>query len=479
MLSMNSIEWLEFLAACHLSGYIAATVNFRFASAEIAYILKDSSPKILIFEEQYTQSVAAIKAELSGIEHFICIGQAPSWATSYEAVVDSQCVDREPGDYAPDDYAHLIYTSGTTGKPKGALRTQACDYILAQLVAGEFGASADDRILLVMPFFHIGAIAVMTALFLVGGCVVLRRRFQPAEALQALAEHRITICLFAPTMLQALLEIPDIRSYDLSNLRLLCYSAAPMPPALLRRGMELLGSIFIAMYGGTEMGPATTLRKNYHVLGGSAYEQRRLTSVGQPFRGVQLCVMDEHGTACGPNQIGEIAVRGPTVMSAYWNNHAATIEAMRDGWYRTGDVGLLDELGFVYLIDRKKDVIISGGENVYCREVEDTIMEAEGIADAAVIGIPDAKWGEAVKAVVIRAPAARIDEQELIAHCRARIAHYKVPRSITFVAELPRLASGKVSKVALRNRYSAAPAADLTASKSGIDAAFQAERRSE
>jgi acyl-CoA synthetase (AMP-forming)/AMP-acid ligase II len=255
----------------------------------------------------------------------------------------------------------------------------------------------------------------------------------------------------APTMVQAMLDVPGIESFDLSSLHTICYSAAPMAVPLLRRGIKLLGPVFLQLYGMTE-GGGTTLHKRQHKPDGTPEELKRLGSIGQAAPNVDVRIVDDEGRPLPVNQTGEIATRTATHMAGYWNNSAATIADLRDGWYHTGDLGYLDEHGFLYLVDRKKDLIISGAENVYSREVEEAVSAHPAVQDVAVIGVKDDYWGEIVRAVVVRAKGSDLTADELIEHCRTLIASYKKPKSVVFVEELPRLASGKINKVALRQQ---------------------------
>jgi acyl-CoA synthetase (AMP-forming)/AMP-acid ligase II len=455
MLAMNGPHWFEYYAACHLSGFIAATINFRLAAPEIEWIVKDGGSRVLIFEAQYTEAVGAIRAALTGVEHFICIGPAPPWAQSYDELLDAGSEEGAPSRPMPADIAHLIYTSGTTGRPKGVARPHSAEVVIGRGISGVMAMPPDVRMLLMMPMFHIGALAEALGALYVGGAVVLQRAFAPLDVLRTMQEQRVTMTHMAPVMVQQVLDHPDIGRYDLSSLKLLCYAAAPMPVTLLRKGIGMLGPIFMDQYGGTEMGPGTALAMHRHVLEGAEDEVRRLNSVGQAFPETEFRVLDGNDRDCPPNVPGEICARGPSVMAYYWNNSNATQDAFIDGWYRSGDIGYLDEQGFLFLVDRKKDMIISGGENIYCREVEEALMEHGSLVDVAVIGVPDEKWGEAVKAIAICKPGAQVDEAALIAFCATRIARYKRPKSVVFVDELPRLPSGKVRKNVLREQYGA------------------------
>ena len=276
--------------------------------------------------------------------------------------------------------------------------------------------------------------------------------FDAREVLDTVQRERITQLHLAPTLLQAVLDLPDNDRFDLSSLRTINYAAAPMPLPTLRRAIKRFGAILINGYGQTE-GAGTTLRKHYHRPDGTEQDVKRLSSVGQAVLDTQIRIAGPRDEELPNGEVGEICIKSPQNMVGYWNNSAATVETLRGGWLHTGDLGFVDEDGFVYLVDRKKDMIISGGENVYSREVEEALMAHAAVADAAVIGVPDRKWGEAVKGIVVLKPQHSVTPAELIAHCRTLIAGYKCPKSIDFVPQLPRLPSGKVNKIALRGEY--------------------------
>ncbi|MDB5968491.1 MAG: AMP-dependent synthetase and ligase [Hydrocarboniphaga sp.] len=459
MLAMNRHEWFEVYGACHLSAFIVATVNFRLAPPEVAYILGDCSPRVLIFEEQYAPMIEALRAELPGIEHYVCIGAKPDWAHDYDVFLDSGASEPIAVIPRPDDYATLIYTSGTTGRPKGVLKTQLQNMVGYQRNVIVMAMQAHDRLLLQMPLFHVGATSLAFGAFCAGASVVLHRQFDPAQTLQTLQDERITMGHMAPTMLQSMMDLPQIDDYELSSLRIVNCAAAGMPVTLLRRAVKKFGRIFLNSYGATESS-GSILYPHQHHLEGSEAELRRLGSVGEPFPDSELRIVDDNGKDLPAGVPGEVIMRTQGTMAGYWNNHAATLDAIRDGWYYSGDVGYFDDHGFLYLVDRKKDMIISGGENIYCREVEEALLEHGSLADVAVFGVADAHWGEAVKAVAIRKPGASVTAEELIDFCATRIARYKRPKSVDFAAELPRLPSGKVSKVVLRNLYKARTAAE-------------------
>ena len=452
VLSRNALEICEVYAAGELAGTTTATVNFRFAGPEISYVLRDSAPKAVVFEQEFAEVIGAMRAGLDSVAHFICIGGALHWAEDYESVVASGDPLLPLAAPAEADTAYLIYTSGTTGRPKGCMLGQHASARTAEIINGVMRAGQADRTLLMMPMFHVGAKAIQLGQHWRGGTVVLHREFNAGAILRTTQDERITITHMAPTMIQLLLDHPGIRDFDLSSLRLIVYSAAAMPNALLRRGLDLLGPVFLQMYGQTE-GTGTMLTVEDHRPDGDARDRRRLQSIGIPFSGIQVRVVDDAGVDCAADTPGEILLGGPTLMQGYWNNSVATAATVREGWLYTGDVGKLDEDGFVYLVDRKKDMIVSGGENIYSREVEEALYQHAAVANAAVIGVPDEKWGEAVCAVVELRPGAQTTQAELVAHCRTLIASYKRPQRVIFVDELPKLASGKINKLEIRKTH--------------------------
>jgi acyl-CoA synthetase (AMP-forming)/AMP-acid ligase II len=452
ILAMNCSEYLEVLNACYIAGYIAGTVNFRLAQPEIKFILGDSAPRVLIFEEQYAGMVDALRGQLPSIEHYICIGAAPTWAADYETALRCGDVQGPPIRAREQDAANLIYTSGTTGRPKGVVHGHPCELAQAQEMAMMLDMRPNGRILEVMPYFHVGAQSSGSGALWRGASVFIHRSFDPAAVLRTVAAERITALHLVPLMVQALLDVPELERYDVSSVETIMYAAAPMPVPVLRKALRIFGPIFVNSWGQTE-GTGTFLPKHMHKPDGTEAEVKLLGSIGQMRQGGELRIVDEAGSDCAVGEPGELILRAQSMMSCYWNNSAATAETLRDGWLHTGDMGYFDERGFVFLVDRKKDMIISGGENIYSQEVEQALAEHPAVANAAVIGVPDPKWGESVKAIVVLKPGAEVSADELIVHCTALIASYKRPRFVEFVRELPVLPSGKISKVALRELY--------------------------
>lgn len=454
VLSMNCLEYLEAYGACEVSGFIITTVNYRLAAPEMLAILTDAAPKVLIFESRYLALVDQLRTGLPDVDCYVCIGgSAPVWALDYESLIDSGSPAGPPIRPRASQVAHLIYTSGTTGRPKGCMLGHRQLVDKAQLHAGDMDPRPDDKLLIVMPLFHVGARGVVGAAQWRGAAIYLLRSFEPERYLNALAEQGITMAHLAPTMVKDVLDHELVYTLDLSRLRLICYSAAPMPLPTLRRGLELLGPVFHQSYGQTE-GMVSSLLRSQHLPDGNETEKGWLLSVGQPYPRTEVRIVDDDGNPVAIGSVGEITYRGPFTFSGYWNDSVSTLATIRDGWVHSGDIGRLDDGGFLYIVDRKKDMIVSGGENIYSRDVEDALLKHEFISEAAVIGVPDERWGEAVHAYLVCAAQRALTQEDVIEHCRSLIASYKRPRSATFVEALPRTANGKVDKRALRLRHS-------------------------
>lgn len=453
MLAMNSIEYFEFYGACEFAGFMATTVNYRLAIPEMRGILASAAPTAFLFEAQYTEAVAQLREHLPTVRTWICLGgPCPDWAEDYDVVLAGASVADLGFRADEDDIAHLIFTSGTTGNPKGCMLAHRDCVNKAQMHAAEMGISPADRVLLVMPYFHVGAKGVQSGATWRAATVLVHRTFEPSRVLDTIEQERVSILHLAPTMVQSLLEQPGIERRDLSSVRVVCYSAAPMPINVLRKGLTLMGDVFHQVYGQTE-GAVSALLRSQHRPEGSERERRRLQSVGQPLIGTEVRLLDDEGTEVPTGEPGEIVYRGGVMFRGYWNDMAATLQTLRGGWVHSGDIGRFDDDGFLYIVDRKKDMVISGGENIYSREVEQALVQHADVLEAAIIGVADSEWGESVRAVVVRREGARVTEEELIGHCKTLIASYKKPRSVIFVQELPKTNNGKIDKNRLRILY--------------------------
>ncbi|MCW2623107.1 MAG: putative fatty-acid--CoA ligase [Frankiales bacterium] len=446
LLGRNSIEYGEVLAAGRLSGTVVATVNFRLAPPEVAYVLGDIAPAVVIADAEY---VPMLRALPEPPELIVSIGG------DYEQVL---ATGRPALPYVstPEDIAHLIYTSGTTGKPKGCILGQRETRRMAQVLNDEMRSGCDDRILLVMPLFHVGAMAMDLGIHARGGTSVLHRQFDTAEALTAIEHERITMLHLAPPLLQQLLDTAEASaSAALTGVQTVVYSAAPMTSATLRQAMAAMpGAGMLNLYGQTEVITSGLPREMHRTAGSEADIARRLGSVGFPYPDVDVRIVDEEGRPCPTGSPGEIIVRTEAVTRGYWNDGPATTEALRDGWFHTGDVGTFDHEGLLHLVDRLKDVVNTGGEKVYSREVEEAVLSHPSVSQVAVIGVPDRAWGESVCAVVVAAHGSSPDLEELAGHVRTQLARYKAPRRLVVVAELPLLPTGKIDKKRLRAELS-------------------------
>lgn len=461
VLARNGPAQVQGFGACEVSGLVGVAVNFRLAPPEIAFILADSGARALIFDAEFAPQVAAIAGDFPDLR-LIAAGGAADGAEPLEPLAAG------PGDApvapAPDDLAYLIYTSGTTGRPKGVMLDHRSQVALAEEVVTAGGVTQADSVLLVMPLYHIGAKSKQLGYALAGATCHLARQFDARQTLGRLTAERITATHLAPIMVQMLLDACENAPADLAALRNLYYASAPMPLPVLRRAVAAFGPVMVQFYGLTETGVSSVLQAHQHVLDGPAEATARLGSAGQATFRSRIRVVRPDGSDAAPGEPGEILLGGPTIMRGYWNRPEATAATLRDGWVHSGDVGVLDREGFLTIVDRIKDVIITGGENVYPREVEEALLAHPAVDQAAVIGEPDPRWGEAVSAFVVPGPGAAPDPAELIRHCQTLIASYKKPRRIRIVAALPRLANGKVDKKVLRAEAEAesAPAGAAT-----------------
>jgi long-chain acyl-CoA synthetase len=458
ILAYNSLQFVESIFACAKAGLIFVPVNFRLSLEEMKYILNDSTPTTLIFGAEFSDAVSVLKESFH--LNFISIGEDLGWARGYESLVKSGS-PAEPPDtqVSEEDPAEIFYTSGTTGLAKGVVHTHRARLrgALNCVIDGEL--NFDDIYLLNVPALcHAAGWIWVLANSLVGGSVVISklRGFNPEVILKTVEECSVTNLQMVPLTIMELIEFPDTTKYNLSSLRMIFYATAPMPVAPLRKALSIFGNIFMQPYGLTESGPnVTCLRKKQHNIEGLSDEvaAKRLLSCGRPCCGVYVKLVDESGREVPPHTVGEIAVKSTDVMKCYWNNEEETQKTLREGWLYTGDLATYDEEHFLYLVDRKKDMIISGGLNIYPAEVERVIHDHHAVAQCAVIGVPDERWGEAVKALIVLRREGRASEKEIIEFCRKSLASYKKPKSVEFVGELPRNPQGKILKKVLREKY--------------------------
>ena len=449
VLSRNSVEFGEVMAATHLSGIIMATVNFRLSPGEMRDVLQRVSPSIVFCSDEFASVLTELAPQLPFAPLLVSVGgSGHTGMVDFEEFVAGGDGGQLPFAARPDDIACLLFTSGTTGASKCCMLGQREQRRVAFTMNVEMRSGSSDRGLINMPMFHVGAMAIIGGLHARGGSVVLQRQFDAAEAVRLIPDERITLLHLAPVMLRALLdEVTDAQA--LENLRTVIYAAAPMTVSTLKRALSLLPRAgFLNLYGQTEAIVSGLPRELHDVDAPEAADALR--SVGFPFPGVRVRIIGDDDRDVSLGAAGEIVVRSGSLFRGYWDDPAATLTTLRDGWCHTGDIGRFDHRGLLYLVDRKKDIIITGGENVYSPEVEEVLVELDGVEACAVVGAPDEKWGEAVCAVVVPTPGATVTLETVQNFVRSRIAAYKVPRRLVLVDELPVLASGKVDKKRLR-----------------------------
>jgi len=442
--------FFEVLFGIAKAGGVFTPVNWRLAPPEIAYVVNDARSPVLFVGPDFADAVRHVERELESVRQVVHFGEARDGWLAYGSFRDGAPDDDPRADGAEDDTAWQLYTSGTTGHPKGAEITHRnlCEVISVGVVG--FGAVASgDTALVCMPLYHIGGSGYALCMFFGGARLLVMREPEPGTILRLIGEQSVTHGFFVPALLNFLLQHPSAATADFSSLRAVLYGASPIPEDLLKEAIERFGCDFIQAYGLTETtGAVVLLPPEDHVPGSP-----RLRACGLPIFGSEIRIVGADGSECAPGEVGEIAIRGPMVMKGYWNRPEATAQAIRDGWFHSGDAGYRDADGYLYIHDRVKDMIVSGGENVYPAEVESVLFAHPDVADVAVIGVPDERWGETVKAVVVRAPGSSPSEAELIDFCRDKLAGYKRPRSVDFVDALPRNPTGKVLKRELRRPY--------------------------
>jgi long-chain acyl-CoA synthetase len=457
MLSWNRLEYPEVFGAAMKGGFVLAHFNPRLQAEELTHVMNDSEARVVFLGPEFVKVIDRIHKQLSKTESFLAFGDAEGRMVTYGEMVESQSREEPEPMVNEEDPLTIFYTSGTTGIPRGAIYTHKQKMENACTKALDLGVEFGDRHLVVLPMFHIGGDSHIWPFFLMGGCNVIMPRpsFDPAGALQAIAEEQITDVHIVPTQLISLLNLPDIEQYDLHRLKRIWYAASPMPTEVLKRGLSVFGPIFMQGYGQTESGPDVTFlnKANHRDAMGSTEAQSVLASCGQPCIRVHVRIVDEAGRDVEAGKIGEIIVKSKRIMTGYWRKPDETKETIRDGWLYTGDMGYYDEKGFIYIADRKKDMIITGGANVYPREVEDVLYRHPAVKEAAVIGVPDPYWVERVHALVILKENAQATEDDIISFCKECIAHYKAPKGVEFVGSLPKNPQGKILKKELRAKY--------------------------
>jgi acyl-CoA synthetase (AMP-forming)/AMP-acid ligase II len=458
ILSENVVEYVDAYYGVPQAGMALVFLNYRLNPDELAWILDDAAARVLLVHADYLERMLAVRAEWPRVAHIVVFGGVASAGVAgivgYDELVAS--VGEQPAEARrpdEDEVAWQLYTSGTTGRPKGAMLTHRSLITALHNAAMAYDVKADDRSMLCFPMCHVAGYLV-TLNHMAGASVLLMRAYDPETFMRLVDEHGITSTGLAPTMMTMLLQHPRIGDHDLSTLRSIGYGAAAMPVEVLKAAIDRFGPVVWSGFGMTELGGnVLTHPISAHVRAVNGEEQL-LAACGLPMAFAVARVVDEDIVELAPGEIGEIIIKGDQLLRGYWNRPEATEEAFRGGWFHTGDMAYRDAEGFFYIVDRKKDMIITGGENVYSREVEEVLYALPAVSEAAVIGLPDPVWGEKVTAVVVLRPGEAASPQEIMHACRGRLAGFKTPKDIRFVDELPKNVSGKILKRELREQFS-------------------------
>ncbi|HXG66491.1 MAG TPA: long-chain-fatty-acid--CoA ligase [Blastocatellia bacterium] len=454
ILSLNNRRFFELYYGVPQLGAAVVPINFRIPPAEIKYILDHSGARALAVDDALAPAIDALRPGLA-VEHYISIGEhRREGYLDYEELLAGDSPEFDAPAVGEDDLLGLFYTSGTTAEPKGVMLTHG--NMLANIAHSEpfWEHQQTDIYLHAAPMFHLADGAAVFSNTAHGHTQVFIARFDPQLVLETIERDRVTTMVLVPTMINFLLQHPGLATFDLSSLRQITYGASPIAPDLLRRAMDAFKCRFTQGYGLTEASPLlTVLPAEDHIIKDEK-GLRRLASCGKPVPGVEVRVVNDDGADVKPGEVGEVIARGPNIMLGYWRRPADTENALRDGWLYTGDLATIDEDGYLYLVDRKKDMIVTGGENVFSTEVEAALYAHPAIKEAAVIAIPDPQWGEAVHACIALRDGHTLTLEELTEFCRDRLANYKIPRSVEFIAgELPKGGTGKILKKQLRERH--------------------------
>lgn len=453
--SLNDpVAWTCVLGAWR-AGLAWVPINPRSSLADNAQLLDAFDCEVLFFQQAFWSAIESILPRLPQLKLLVCIDGEAGSAISLETLIAGQPETPPAIDYAMDDVVAVQPTGGTTGAPKGVMNTHRSMQTLVAhtMLACHYGAGDTPVFLAAAPMTHSAGLASLPCTAR-GGTTVILKQIDPAGLCDAIARHRVSEIFLPPTVIYALLSLPDIRTRDFSSLRYFLYGASPMSVEKLREAISVFGPVMTEFYGQTEcLGTISIMRPEEHFVNGQVADDLRLSSCGRVSPLVRLAILDDNRKPCATGVAGEICVTGDLLMKGYYKAPEKTAETIIDGWLHTGDIGHLDADGFLHITDRKKDMIITGGFNVYPSEVEQVLWSHPAVQDCAVIGVPDAKWGEAVKAVVELKPGHTVEADELIAQCKSRLGSVQAPKSIDFVASLPRSPNGKVLKKDIRAPY--------------------------
>jgi len=452
ILSLNSDRYYQAIFAIPWARCAMVPLNTRWALPENNYAVTDSGLRVLLFDDAFVEQAQALLQEVETLSIAVYMGdeQCPSWAQSLTALIADNAPAPMP-ELDANSMAGIFYTGGTTGFPKGVMQSHRAIWASAMGALPVFGMNSKTIYLHAAPMFHMADFAGSMGATLSGGSNVIIRAFEPELVLNTFGNDRVTHALLVPAMIKMMLNHPALSATDVTSVEVVMYGASPMPAATLETFMQHWPTVgLVQAYGQTELAPIVTVLSSEDHQPGS----EKLKSAGQPTAVSELRIVDEQREDCATGVSGEVVVRGPHTMIGYWNKPEETQHALQDGWVYTGDAGYLDTQGYLFIVDRVKDMVVTGGENVFTTEVENAVISHEAVQDVAVIGIPDEEWGEAVHAIVILHAGQSVSAEAIVDHCRGRIAGYKLPKGITFRAEpLPLSGAGKVLKTQLRKPY--------------------------
>lgn len=443
LLALNEPEYYDLYFGLGKIGAVLVPVNYRLAGPEIQFILSDCSPNVFVFGKEYKEVVDSIRDQIPAKALIAISDDPPEWAKSYETLIGNSSVQEPEIRGGDDDTLTILYTSGTTGRPKGAELTHNYYYWNSVNLMSTLGNLGDTN-LTALPLFHIGALAGPPWVVHTGGRMVLLRSLDPQRFLELIEEEKVSGFGSVPALLDILKWVPNFEKYDWSSVKIILVYAAPVPVTLIKE-YAAAGIQVRQLYGLTEGNTATVLDPENALA--------KAGSCGKPFFHTEVRVIDEEGKDVGPEDKGEVLLRMPNMMKGYWNRPEDTANTIKDGWLYTGDIGKMDREGFLYILDRKKDMIISGGENIYPAEIEDALLHHPKIADVGVIGYTHEKWGEAVKAIIVVKPGETLSEKELIEWCQGKIGRFKIPKAVIFTDAIPRTPTGKILKRVLREQF--------------------------
>ena len=446
VLLYNCHPYIEIFFALSKIGAILVPLNWRLAGPELEFIIRDSGSRILIFEPEFEEMLTSLRPNLKLTNgHYISVGSpCPDWARDYEkSLLENPVHDPSLEVSVGDEDPHiLMYTSGTTGIPKGAILSHRKTFFNVLNAAMVYNLTSKDIMIISRPMFHSGGLLVESApLLYKGGTLIVRKRFRPHEILETVQKYKVTVLELAATVYQFLLQECDLTQYDLSSIRCYFTGGERIPVAMIKEYLKK-GIVISQIFGQTEASTITFLSPEK--------AESKIGSVGLPVFHGEVRIVDKEGKDVKPEEVGEIIIKGPTLMSGYWNRPDLTAGTIREGWLYTGDLARMDEEGYVYIVDREKDMYISGGENVYPAEIEKVFFAHSKIFDVAVVGVPDAKWGEVGKAFIVLKPGETMTEEEALKFLKGKVGKYKIPKYVGFLEELPKTASGKIQKFLLK-----------------------------